>query len=183
MLLCNGGNQSPPIEAQLLQHWRNRVFIPSWPCGPGLRHFNHTPFIPASLPCALTAGKRQASIVPHWNSNKTREGKKSRMSLGLRDPYERRRRQRRWMMIKILLFVITFGILLWAPYGASRQLGQGQIVTLLQQLADDKSHQDALQADNGRLEAADSSAHEVEEKWRRRYETDVATGYLAHLLK
>jgi len=86
-------------------------------------------------------------------------------------------------MIKVLLFVITFGILLWAAYGAGRQVGQAQIDTLLQQLAEDKADQEALQAENGRLAAAASSAREAEAKWRRRYETDVPTGDLAQLLK
>lgn len=105
------------------------------------------------------------------------------MSLGLRDPYERRRRQRRWMMIRSLILVALVGGALWIAYGAGRQVGQAQIDALQHQLEESRVTQEALQVENGRLAAAASAAQKAEAEWRRRYENDVPRGELADLLK
>lgn len=105
------------------------------------------------------------------------------MSLGLRDPYERRRKQRRWAIIKTLLVLAAIGVALWIAYGAGRQVGQAQVDALEHQLAENRAGQEALQAENGRLAAAASSAQRAEAEWRRRYEEDVPQGDLAELLK
>jgi len=105
------------------------------------------------------------------------------MSLGLRDPYERRRKQRRWAVIRLFIFLIAFGISLWIAYGAGRQVGQAQIDALQHQLEENRVSQEALQAENGRLAAAASNAQKAEAEWRRRYEEEVPKGNLAELLK
>src|SRR5690606_41955918 len=73
-------------------------------------------------------------IIP--DGIKDRGWKKPRMSLGLRDPYERRRRQRRWMMIRSLILVALVGGALWIAYRAGRQVGQAQIDALKDQIGE-----------------------------------------------
>lgn len=105
------------------------------------------------------------------------------MSLGLRDPYERRKKQRRWAVIKALLFLGAIAIALWIAYGAGRQVGQAQVDALQHQLEENRNSQEALQAENGRLAAAASNAQRAEAEWRRRYDDNVPSGELAELLE
>lgn len=105
------------------------------------------------------------------------------MSLGLRDPYEKRKRERRWAILRALLLLGAFAVAAWLAYGAGRQVGQAQVDVLQQQLEDNRAQLESLQAENGQLAAAASSARESEEEWRGRYERDVPTGELAELLR
>ncbi|HLS69356.1 MAG TPA: type II secretion system protein [Kiloniellales bacterium] len=104
------------------------------------------------------------------------------MSLGLRDPYERRKRQRRWTVIRTLLVLTVIAIALWIAYGAGRQVGQAQIDALQHQLDDSRITQERLEAESGRLAAVANNARQAETEWRQRYERDVPDGEMAELL-
>lgn len=103
------------------------------------------------------------------------------MSLGFRDPYDRRRKQRRWTLIK---FVITLGLLAaigWFAYGMGLQIGQGESDALRRQVSESREQVRNLQSENGRLENQRQAALERTEELERRYAQDVPQGEMARL--
>lgn len=104
------------------------------------------------------------------------------MSLGLRDPYEKRKRERRWAVLRTLLLLAAFAATAWLAYGTGRQVGQAQTDALRQQLDDSRAQIEALQVESAQLAAEAAGARESEAAWRRRYENDVPEGELAALL-
>lgn len=104
------------------------------------------------------------------------------MSLGLRDPHERRKRERRWALTKTLLVLGSIAVAAWLAYAAGRQVGQAQIDALAHQLEETRARLDSIQAENGRLAADAASARQAEAEVRERYEQDVPAGEMAELL-
>lgn len=104
------------------------------------------------------------------------------MSLGLRDPYEKRKRERRWAALRTLLLLGAFAAAAWLAYGTGRQVGHAQVDALRQQLEESRAQVEALQVESAQLAAEAATARETEGDWRRRYERDVPEGELAVLL-
>lgn len=104
------------------------------------------------------------------------------MSLGLRDPYERRRKQRRWTVIKFFILLGLLGGIGWLAYGMGLQVGQGESDAMRQQLSDSREQVRELQGENGRLQSQRQDAVERAEQLEERYERDVPTGDMAQLL-
>lgn len=104
------------------------------------------------------------------------------MSLGFRDPHERRRKHRRWTVIKFFIFLGLLGAVGWMAYGMGLQIGQGESDALRQQLADSREQVRTLLSENGRLENQQQAAQERASQLEQRYEEDIPQGEMAQLL-
>jgi len=104
------------------------------------------------------------------------------MSLGLSESRNRRRRQRRWTIIRNLLIVAIFAGTCWFFYQAGRQLALAEIDALRSQLADARSQIETLESENARLGAEAEAAIHRESETQARYKADVPTGPKAEVL-
>jgi FtsZ-binding cell division protein ZapB len=105
------------------------------------------------------------------------------MSLGLQETRMRRKRQRRWAMIKWLLILAALGAAFYFAYETARQLArieverlEDRVVTLENRLQDSAEEKRALRNE---LEAT----REKLAQWRQRYEEEVPEGKPAELLQ
>lgn len=105
------------------------------------------------------------------------------MSLGFRDPYERRRKQRRWTLVKLVVILGVLGAVGWFAYGMGLQIGQGESDALRQQLSESREQVRKLQSESGRLENQHKAAMQRAETLEERYERDVPEGEMARLLE
>ena len=105
------------------------------------------------------------------------------MSLGLQETRMRRKRQRRWAMIKWLLILAALGAAFYFAYETARQLArieverlEDRVVTLENRLQESAEEKRALRNE---LEAT----QEKLAQWRQRYEEEVPEGEPAELLE
>jgi FtsZ-binding cell division protein ZapB len=105
------------------------------------------------------------------------------MSLGLQETRMRRRRQRRWAMLKWLLILAALGAAFYFAYETARQLARIEVERLQDRVATLESRlQEAGRAQRALKNELEATREKLAE-WRRRYEAEVPEGKPAELLQ
>ncbi|MEX0760485.1 MAG: hypothetical protein WD100_12975 [Tistlia sp.] len=104
------------------------------------------------------------------------------MSLGLHETRLRRRRQRRWAVLKFLLIAGLLGGSLALAYELGGQIAGAELDALRTEVAASQQEQEAFEAARSRLQAEVARAQQAEAQWRQRYEQDVPRGEVEEIL-
>lgn len=104
------------------------------------------------------------------------------MSLGLHETRLRRRRQRRWAVIKFLLVAGLLGGSLAVAYELGGQIAGAEIEALRAELRTAQEEQERFETLRSRLQSEVARAQQAEAQWRQRYEQDVPRGEVADIL-
>lgn len=104
------------------------------------------------------------------------------MSLGLHETRQRRRRQRRWAVIKFLLVAGLLGGSLALAYEMGGQIAGAEVEALRAELGEAQQEQERFETTRSRLQAEVARAQQAEAQWRERYEQDVPQGAVAEIL-
>lgn len=104
------------------------------------------------------------------------------MSLGLQETRTRRRRQRRWALLKWTLVLVGLGLAGAFAYETGSQLARLEVTRLEKDLAALQSELDQLQEDKRELRAALDKTRDELQTWQQRYREEVPSGKPADLL-
>lgn len=104
------------------------------------------------------------------------------MSLGLHETRLRRRRQRRWAVIKFLLIVGALGGSLALAYELGKQIAGAEMDALRAELKKSQQEQESFESQRSQLQAEVARAKQSEERWHQRYQADVPQGEVADIL-
>jgi hypothetical protein len=104
------------------------------------------------------------------------------MSLGLHETRLRRRRQRRWTLLKFLLIAGLLGGSLALAYEMGGQIAGAELEALRAEVAAGQEEQEAFETARSRLQAEVARAQQAEAQWRERYQQDVPQGEVADIL-
>jgi Tfp pilus assembly protein PilN len=104
------------------------------------------------------------------------------MSLGLQETRMRRKRQRRFAMIKWMLILAALGAAFYFAYETARQLARIEVARLEDRVASLESRLDAQAEEKRQLQNELEATKEKLAEWRQRYEEEVPEGEPAELL-
>ncbi|WP_143596174.1 hypothetical protein [Tistlia consotensis] len=94
----------------------------------------------------------------------------------------RRRRQRRWAVIRFLLIVGALGGSLALAYEFGKQIASGEMEALRTKLEKSQQEQEAFESQRSQLQAEVARAQQAETRWHERYQADVPQGAVADIL-
>lgn len=104
------------------------------------------------------------------------------MTLGLQETRQRRRRARRWTLLKWLLLLIALGAAFYFAYETARQLARIEVQRLEDRVAELQSRLDEASQQQSRLRAQLEEAQQSLKTWKERYRAEVPEGEPAELL-
>lgn len=104
------------------------------------------------------------------------------MSLGLYETDQRRRRQRRWGVIRRFFFLFLLALAAWLAYMAGRTLQDGELEHLRLKSERHESEMEQLTSENARLNGRAQLLEEELSALKQRYKRDVPQEIMAEML-
>lgn len=95
------------------------------------------------------------------------------MTLGLHDSRSRRRRQTRWRVFKVILFLLFVFAAGYAAYHSGSLIADQKVLQMDKQLVELESNLETVRRENDELSLVASRAKQKEAEWRRKYEAEV----------
>jgi FtsZ-binding cell division protein ZapB len=104
------------------------------------------------------------------------------MSLGLQETRNRRRRARRWALLKWMLILAALGAAFYFAYETARQLARIEVERLEDRVAELEAELDEAAEEKSQLRAELEEARQSLQDWKERYQAEVPEGETARIL-